>query len=888
MIANRHISKIVIAVMAAAVVMCFLATAFSSNLTEWLGGAGVTMEYESKLFDTDTVMTVDIQMDGDDWNSMLKNATAEEYYTCDVVVNGTKFTSVAIRLKGNTSLSAIAMDPDSDRFSLKLEFGHFVKGQTCFGLDKLILNNNYADATNMKEAVIYDMYRYLGADASLYNYAEVSVNGEYFGVYLALEAVEQSFMLRNFGTQDGELYKPDSLEMGAGRGAQKSSGSSSGSSGFGGMTPPSGPGGSGFDFGGGSFPSGGRSGSGRSGSGGSGSVPTDSGDSSFPFGSGDFPFDIGDLPDGFDIGDLPDGFDIGDLPDGFDINDLPDGFDAGSLPGQGGSGGGFSMSGGGSNLNYTGDDLDNYSTIWNGEVTNTGTADHRRVVEALKNVSEGNDLEKYLDVDNVLKYMAVHTFAVNMDSLSGSMAHNYYLYEYEGQLNIFPWDYNLSFGGMSMGGSSGASDVVNDAIDTPFSGTKFFDALLENEEYLERYHEYLRELVDGYVNGGVFDETYSRIRDQIDTLVATDPSAFYTADEYEVAAQMLYDTVKLRAQSISGQLDGTIPSTDAGQRADSSSLVDASGIDIGAMGQFNMGGSFSGGFTGGSDKSGSDKGPDSFPSDGNGKDPEDSRDSGGDPGDADRPADPGVSGENGGPGGSQGSGGGDNADGLSGFDIGDIIDGLFDGGFGEDWFGSLPYGGQYEGGSGRMSSDLSEGVIRFTDTGSSGQDPGGLQGGSGRSPGMRPGGSSGFDPGSMPEGGFDFDPGSMPEGGSGFDLGNMPEGGSGFDPGSFPGGGSGFNGGSNPNESESPEEGTPSDGNPQGGRKDAADPGASSGSRSARPGSSGSMAQFSTGFPGVSFGSAALKNLMIYAACMVLIIIALFVIKSVRRTRYRK
>lgn len=73
--------------------------------------------------------------------------------------------------------------------------------------------------------------------------------------------------------------------------------------------------------------------------------------------------------------------------------------------------------------------------------------------------------------------MAVHTFSVNMDSLSGSMAHNYYLYEYDGQLNMFPWDYNLSFGGMSMGGSGSATEMVNDAIDTPFSGTKFFDAL---------------------------------------------------------------------------------------------------------------------------------------------------------------------------------------------------------------------------------------------------------------------------------------------------------------------------------------------------------------------------------------------------------------------------
>ena len=41
-----------------------------------------------------------------------------------------------------------------------------------------------------------------------------------------------------------------------------------------------------------------------------------------------------------------------------------------------------------------------------------------------------------MDVDNILKYMAVHTFVVNDDSLSGTMAHNYYLYEYNGKLNI--------------------------------------------------------------------------------------------------------------------------------------------------------------------------------------------------------------------------------------------------------------------------------------------------------------------------------------------------------------------------------------------------------------------------------------------------------------------
>lgn len=245
----------------------------------------------------------------------------------------------------------------------------------------------------------------------------------------------------------------------------------------------------------------------------------------------------------------------------------------------------------GADLNYTDDDLDSYATIWEGEITNTQKEDHRRVVTALEYISQGQEPDRYLDIDNVLKYMAVHTFAVNLDSLSGNMAHNYYLYEYNGKLNIIPWDYNLAFGGMNAGGGrsmmqDSATSMVNDAIDTPFQGTDFFDALLENEEYRSQYHAYLQDLVEGYVYGGRFQETYDRISSQINALVETDPTAFYTYEEYRAATEMLYQVVLLRAESVRGQLEGTVPSTDAGQREDASSLVDASAIDVEVMGVF--------------------------------------------------------------------------------------------------------------------------------------------------------------------------------------------------------------------------------------------------------------------------------------------------------------
>ena len=560
MLAHKHITKIVAVVMAAAVCLCLCAVAFSGPLTAWAGDKGITQEYETALFDTSSILSVNIQMDEADWNDMLENATAETYYQCNVEVNGTMFYQVGIRPKGNTSLSAIANDDTTDRYSFKLEFDHYVDGQTCFGLDKLILNNNYADATNLKEALIYDMYQYLGADASLYNYAKISLNGEYWGVYLALEGVEDSFQLRNYGTESGELYKPESMDMGGGKAQERPDGMPEGTE------------------------------------------------------------------DGKDFGN-------GGPPDAPNQTDAAGNAEPGQRPeGDAEPPGGMDRNSGGADLNYTDDDLDSYETIWDGEVTKTNQADHERVVKALKNIAEGNDLESYMDIDNLLRYMAVHVFSVNEDSLSGTMAHNYYLYESDGKLSLIPWDYNLALGGMGgMGGGmpggsgeteerSGATSVVNSPIDDAFSGTDFFDTLLENETYHSQYEAYLQQLVSEYINGGGFDAFYERVRSQIDELVETDPTAFYSYDEYETAAETLYQVVKLRGQSIQGQLDGTIPSTEEAQR-DSDALIDASDLDVSVMGTMNMGGGNGAGGPGGPGGTGESDGAEPPQFGGNGQAP---------------------------------------------------------------------------------------------------------------------------------------------------------------------------------------------------------------------------------------------------------------------------
>ena len=152
MIAQKYMTRVAAVLMAAAVCLCLAAIGSAGEMEEVFGRSGIGMEYESRLFDTDEILRINLVMEEDEWEDMLANAMEEAYYACDVEINGEMFYHVGIRPKGNTSLTSIASDPGTDRYSLKLEFDQYETGQTCYGLDKLILNNHYADATSMKEA----------------------------------------------------------------------------------------------------------------------------------------------------------------------------------------------------------------------------------------------------------------------------------------------------------------------------------------------------------------------------------------------------------------------------------------------------------------------------------------------------------------------------------------------------------------------------------------------------------------------------------------------------------------------------------------------------------------------------------------------------------------
>ncbi|MGN9162961.1 CotH kinase family protein [Clostridium sulfidigenes] len=460
MILNKYINIFIAIIMTLSLALAGVMATIDMSTVEANATEKTTQpEYITNLFNKDDIMEIDIDIDEKLWNELADNAMEEEYYSANITINGEAYYNVGLRAKGNTTLSQIANDDTTDRYSFKVKFDEYIDGQTLKGLEKLALNNMMQDTTYMKEYLSYDLLNKMGVSTPAFQYASITLNGEPWGLYLALEVMEESYIERYYGTTDGNLYKPETTNMAK--------------------------------------------------------------------------------------NNMP-------MEQGKEIN------------------GPMGRNTGGADLVYSGDEHSNYSTIFENAIFDyTNEEDYDKIIAMVKSLNEDiNNIEKHLDLDEVLRYFAVNTFVVNLDSYASNMKHNYYLYEQDGICSILPWDYNLAFGAFQ-GGS--ASNVINFPIDNPVAdsleSSPLIGKLLEVEEYKEKYHEYLNEIVQDYVNSGVFTETINNTDNLIGDYVKNDATAFYTYDEYVASIPELITYGVDRAKSIYAQLSGSQSSTSTGNMA---------------------------------------------------------------------------------------------------------------------------------------------------------------------------------------------------------------------------------------------------------------------------------------------------------------------------------
>ena len=255
-------------------------------------------------------------------------------------------------------------------------------------------------------------------------------------------------------------------------------------------------------------------------------------------------------------------------------------------------------------LQYKGEAFALYDNIFRKAKFSLDDGDKKRLIAALEVLDRAGrgeatrkELEAAVHVEEVLRYFVVQVFVVNLDSYLGRTGHNYFLYEEDGRIQILPWDYNLAFGTYSLGMPEPVNDAelyVNYPIDTPASGDvmtqrPLFHHLLMQEEYYQAYHSLFAQWIADYFESGYFQAKIEKTRKQIAPFVKADPTAFCSYEEFQQGVDTLQEFCLLRAESVSLQLKGEIPSTIRGQSqaAGRDHFVDASSIWLPDLGEID-------------------------------------------------------------------------------------------------------------------------------------------------------------------------------------------------------------------------------------------------------------------------------------------------------------
>lgn len=164
--------------------------------------------YADELLGGDRVLDIRIDLPSESLDALLASPKDETYYQANVTVDGITVPDVGLRTKGNSSLNQVASS-DSDRFSFKIDFNRYVQGQDLLGLTMLNLNNGVADPSCLREFLSYEILESAGIPVPARSFVNVTINGEPWGFYLAVEGIADSFLERWYGTSEGALYKPE-------------------------------------------------------------------------------------------------------------------------------------------------------------------------------------------------------------------------------------------------------------------------------------------------------------------------------------------------------------------------------------------------------------------------------------------------------------------------------------------------------------------------------------------------------------------------------------------------------------------------------------------------------------------------------------------------------
>jgi hypothetical protein len=439
--------------------------------------SGCAASQSSNVYDTnvnpftlDRVATVRVVMKDSDWADMRANAFAKNYYQADFWFDGELVPDVAVRTKGNASLGQ-TVGWNSPRLPLAIDFNLLNKYRTFHGIKKVHFNNGWSDPTLLRDVISYEIFRNMGVPAPRASLVDLYVNDLHLGVYTMAEAVDKPLLERYFANTYGNLYKP---EVAAARLDWTEKNAYKNLTIYGMPQPQT----------------------------------QQNPIMNINLGGGNFFALLKALGA---------------------VNSIPAFQKIAAPAAQGNAARGLPAMVMPRNLVEaaglkTNQEKPNYSGLFH-------------FLDILNNepgATFPQEIEKVLDVDETLKFFAVSACIVHLDNYIG-IGHNTYFYEVNGKFTCIPWDLNMTFGTYNAGLRK--DGIINYYIDEPTTGPMnrfpLVNRLLSYKPYLDRYNQFMQELLDGPFSLDVVLPRIDHLVELIRPYVKADTEMFYSYEDWE-------------------------------------------------------------------------------------------------------------------------------------------------------------------------------------------------------------------------------------------------------------------------------------------------------------------------------------------------------------------
>lgn len=170
----------------------------------------VALTAPKEFFDLYGVQAIAITMPAGEWKKFIdavenpSKATEDLYFPGQVTIDQKPYANAAFK---NFGVGSQVLNPEKANVRIKFdEYNPDLKGPE--GLHNLRLKAAGQDPTFLREQLANDLVRAAGGLAPRWTWAQLTVNGEVYGLYIAFEHTDKQMYDRLFDSKDGNEYDP--------------------------------------------------------------------------------------------------------------------------------------------------------------------------------------------------------------------------------------------------------------------------------------------------------------------------------------------------------------------------------------------------------------------------------------------------------------------------------------------------------------------------------------------------------------------------------------------------------------------------------------------------------------------------------------------------------